>query len=80
MLAKLQEAQKMLPKQLEALHREKSRLTEDLHKTSEARIIVRGTVHENVLLEINGIRKLVESALRGVIFYEHAGAIEAQAL
>ena len=79
-LAKLQEAQKILPKQLEALHREKLRLTEDLHKTSEARIIVRGTVHENVLLEINGIRKLVESALCGVIFYEHAGVVEAQAL
>ncbi len=80
MLAKLQEAQKMLPRQLETLQQEKVRLSEELHKTSEARVIVRGTVHENVLLEINGVRKHIESALRGVIFYEHAGVVEARAL
>lgn len=80
MLSKLQEVQKVLPQQIEALHQEKLRLTGDLHKTSEARVIVRGTIHENVHLEINGVHKIVENALCGVIFYELSGIVEARAL
>ncbi|HCV42256.1 MAG TPA: hypothetical protein DGH68_02140 [Bacteroidetes bacterium] len=76
MLTKLQEVQKLLPGRLESLQQEKGRLTEELKQDCKARVIVHGTVLENVLIEINGVRKVVETALQDVIFIERAGVIE----
>ncbi|MCC6397545.1 MAG: DUF342 domain-containing protein [Bacteroidetes bacterium] len=79
LLAKLQEAQKLLPKRGEALHAEKEVLQADLQKKSDARIIVRGTIHKDTMIEVNGVRKFIEGALQGVAFAEHAGVLEAHA-
>jgi hypothetical protein len=38
--------------------------------------VVHGTVLENVLIEINGVKKVVETALQDIIFVERAGTIE----
>ena len=76
MLAKLQAAQKSLPTVIGSLQAEKAELQSDLQKNSDARIIVHGTVHDNVMIEVNGVRKLIDVAMMGVVFTERAGAIE----
>lgn len=77
-LTKLQEAQKLLPARLEALQAERVQLQAELQKKADARIEVHDTVHENVLIEINNVRKVVDSAIQGVIFAERGGTIEIQ--
>ncbi|MBP1691542.1 MAG: hypothetical protein H6Q32_894, partial [Bacteroidetes bacterium] len=79
LLGKLQEAQKLLPKRAEALHTDKEMLQADLQKKSDARIVVRGTIHKDTMIEVNGVRKFIEGALQGVAFAEHAGVLEAHA-
>lgn len=76
MLTKLQEVQKLLPVRLQSLQQEKVQLTEDLKQDCKARVVVHGTVLENVLIEINGVKKVVETALQDIIFVERAGTIE----
>ena len=78
-LERLQEAQKQLPKQIAALRAEQSVLKEELKNDKGVSITVRGTVYEHTIVEINGCRKMVDAALEGVIFREHAGAVEASA-
>ena len=78
-LERLQEAQKQLPKQIAALRAEQSALKEELKNDRGVTITVRGTVYEHTIVEINGCRKMVDAALEGVIFREHAGAVEASA-
>lgn len=80
LLSKLQEAQKLLPKRGEALRAEKAGLEAELQKKSDARIVIRGTVHKDTMVEVNGVRKFIESAIEGVIFVERAGALEARAV
>ena len=80
LLSKLQEAQKLLPKRGEALRAEKATLEAELQMKSDARIVVRGTIHKDTMVEVNGVRKIMESAIEGVIFAEHAGALEARAV
>jgi uncharacterized protein len=77
-LGKLQEAQKVLPVRLEALQAERVQLQTELQKKAEARIEVHDTVHENVLIDINNVRKVIDSAIQGVVFTERAGTIEIQ--
>ena len=43
----------------------------------EVTVTVRETVFENTMVDINGSKKIVNAALRGVIFRERNGAIEA---
>jgi hypothetical protein len=76
MLVKLQEVQKALPLRLQLLQKEKTQLTEDLKKDCVARVVVHGTVLENVLIEVNGARTVVENALQDVIFVERGGTVE----
>ena len=76
MLAKLQAAQKSLPTLIGSLQAEKAQLQAELQKNSDARIVVHGTVHDNVMIEVNGVRKLIDVAIKGVVFTERAGAIE----
>lgn len=78
LLAKAQACQKMLPLKIEGLKTEKASLSVDLQSTQTSRIKVHGTVFENVIIEINGIRKLVEAAMEGVIFMENGGTIESR--
>jgi hypothetical protein len=77
-LDKLQEAQKTLPVRLEALQTERTHLQTELQNKAEARIEVHDTVHENVLIDINNVRKVIDSAIQGVVFTERAGTIEIQ--
>jgi uncharacterized protein (DUF342 family) len=77
-LGKLQEAQKLLPARLVALHTERAQLQSEMQKKAEARIEVHDTVHENVLIDINNVRKVIDSAIQGVVFTERAGTIEIQ--
>jgi len=80
LLVKLQEAQKLLPKRAESLRADKAALEIELQKKSDARIVVRGTIHKDTMVEVNGVRKFIDSALEGVIFVERAGALEARAV
>jgi uncharacterized protein (DUF342 family) len=80
LLSKLQEAQKLLPKRAETLKAEKSGLEVELQKKSDSRIVVRGTIHKDTMVEVNGVRKFIESAIEGVIFVERAGALEARSV
>ena len=70
----------MLPKRAESLTAEKAALEIELQKKSDARIVVRGTIHKDTMVEVNGVRKFIDSALEGVIFVERAGALEARAV
>ena len=76
MLTKLQEVQKLLPDRIQKLKTEKEQLTQDLKQESNAQVVVRGTVFENVVIDINGLKKVVETAVQDVVFVERAGAIE----
>ncbi len=77
LLERLQEAQRQLPAKLSAQKAEQERLNGALRAVSEARLIVRGTIHANVFLDINGARKINDTALTGAMFVERNGAIEA---
>jgi hypothetical protein len=79
-LVKLQEVQKLLPARMESLAREYDELQVELQKKNEVKIEVHGVVHENVVIDINSVRKVVESAIEGVVFVERAGAIEIRSL
>ncbi|HUI63362.1 MAG TPA: FapA family protein [Bacteroidota bacterium] len=76
MLDKLQAAQKLLPERLAAQRAELQKLKEDLKKNHDIKLIVRGTVFENSMIELNGVRKLIDTALQDVVFFERGGAIE----
>lgn len=79
-LAKLQEAQKLLPRRLAELQVEREALQGELQKKCDARVIVRGTVQKNTLIEVNGAGKFVESALEAVTFAEWSGVLESRSL
>lgn len=80
LLTKLQEAQKLLPKRAEALKQEKTALEAELQKKSDVRIVVRGTIHKDTMVEVNGVRKFIDNALEGVVFLERGGALEARSV
>ena len=75
-LRKLRSAQKLLPERIAALRSEQAGLKESLKKSRDVTVTVRETVFENTMVDINGSKKLVDSALLGVIFRERNGAIE----
>jgi hypothetical protein len=76
LLQKLQQAQKLLPGRLEALRIEKTQVVEELQKNVDARITVHGTVYENVVVEVNGVKKMVDHAVQDIVFVERAGAVD----
>jgi uncharacterized protein len=76
MLQKLQEVQKRLPDRVKELEDEKAKLTEDMKQDWKARVVVHGTLFENVLIDINGVRMVADSAVRDVIVVERGGVIE----
>jgi uncharacterized protein (DUF342 family) len=80
LLVKLQAAQKLLPERIAAMQAERGELQSHLQKKSEARIIVNGTVQAGTMIEVDGARKILEDAVRGVEFTEYSGALEARSL
>jgi hypothetical protein len=58
------------------LETEKGKLTEDLKQDWKARIVVHGALFENVLVDINGVRMVADSAVKDVIIVERGGTIE----
>ena len=79
-LAKLQEAQKVLPRRLLELQTEREALQYELQKKCDARVVVRGTVQKDTMIEVNGAGKFVESTLEVVVFAEWDGVLESRSL
>ncbi len=75
-LRKFQVAQKLLPERIASLRAELAALKESLKKNQDVTVKVFETVFENTMVDINGSRKLIDGALRGVIFRERNGALE----
>ena len=79
-LAKLQEVQKLLPRRLAEFQAERETLQGELQKKCDARIVARGTVQKDTMIEVNGAGKFVESALEAVTFAEWDGVLESRSL
>jgi uncharacterized protein len=79
-LAKLLEAQKLLPRRLMELQAEREALQGELQKKCDARVVVRGTVQKDTMIEVNGAGKFVQSALEVVMFAEWNGVLESRSL
>jgi uncharacterized protein len=77
-LVKLQEVQKMHPAMNEKLMTEKNSLLEELRLQFDGRVVVTGTIYENILIEINGVRKRMETAIKGAVFCVKGDAVEIQ--
>jgi len=75
-LGKFQEAQKQIPGLIEQMQEERAALTKELQENSAAKIVVHDTVHENVVIILNNVRKVIDSAIQAVIFTERAGVID----
>lgn len=79
-LRKLKFVKKLLPQQIEAVHGEKKSLQHRLEQRREVRIKVEGRVQENVIININGVTKIIQSEVEGAEFLERNGSIEIRAL
>ena len=80
LLSKLQAIQKVLPGKIEGLVAERDKLNEGLHDEKDAAIIVRGIIHMNVVVDINGAKKMIENAISEVRIVKASGLIEIKAL
>ena len=78
LFTKLKTLQAELPVTAKNLQKEKTEIEAALQSASSARIIVRGTSLVNVLLDINGVKKLMQNALKEAMFTEKNGKIEEQ--
>ncbi len=78
LFAKLKTLQAELPATAKNLQKEKDEIEAAMQAAGSARVIVRGTVYVNVLLDINGVKKLMQSALKEAMFTEKNGKIEEQ--
>ena len=78
LLAKLKRIQVDLPSSIGELQKKKIALETAIRDCAGARVIVRGTVFMNVLIDVNGVKKLMHSALREVMFTEKNGKLEEQ--
>ncbi len=79
-LAKLLEAQKQLPRRLAESQAEREMLQGELQKKCDARVVVRGTVQKDTMIEVNGAGMFVESTLEAVVFAEWDGVLEPRSL
>jgi uncharacterized protein len=77
-LEKLKKLQADLPVTALNLAKEKADIEAALQAAGSARVVVKGTVYMNVLLDINGVKKLMQSALKEVQFVEIGGKVEEQ--
>jgi hypothetical protein len=69
-----------LQRKTEQLQKDKESIKLELEKDSSARIVVRDTLFPNVSVELNGLRKLNQNALKEVILIECGGKIEERSL
>ncbi|HTP12462.1 MAG TPA: FapA family protein, partial [Bacteroidota bacterium] len=77
---KLQAVQAQLQQALKENEQEREALRHELRETKDARIVVRDTLHANVFVELNGVKKLISGSLREVVLTENGGKIEERAL
>jgi uncharacterized protein len=77
---KLRLAQSELGKSAEAQLKSKEQLQVRLKENGLARIVVRDTMFANVFVELNGIRKMVQGAVKEVVLTERSGSIEEKPL
>jgi hypothetical protein len=75
-LTKLKLAQTELTKVVERLQKDAEDLKGQMRETGVARIVVRDTIHANVFVELNGVKKMMQGAIKEVILTEKDGAIE----
>ena len=75
---KLKVLQTKLPETAKNLQKEKAEVEAALQAANSARVIVRWTIYLNVLLDINGVKKLIQNALKEAMFIERNGKIEEQ--
>jgi uncharacterized protein len=80
LLVKLQAAQKMLPDRIASMTTERTAMNAELQKKTDARIIVHGTVPATTMVEIDGARKILESAIQSAEFIVWSGALEVRSL
>ncbi len=80
MLTRLQEAQRLIPTKRDQLIAEQKRLSEEMQRLSEAKLVVHDTISDNVLVDVNGARKMTDAIIRGVVFVERKGELEATGL
>jgi hypothetical protein len=80
LLLKLQAIQKVLPRKIEGLVAERDKLNEGLHDEKDASISVRGTIHTNVVVDINGAKKMIENEISEVKIVKVSGLIEIRPL
>jgi uncharacterized protein len=73
---KLKESHEFLTRRLAALKEEQARLIGMLDHDYDSRLKVHGIVRENVLVEVNGIRKVIDDELEGVMFKEREHEIK----
>lgn len=79
-MERLRAAKETLPRQIERMKEEQVELKKELESNYDARIEVSGTAHENVCIEVNGVRKIIEDDIHGVAFLERHGAIQIQGI
>ncbi len=75
-LERLKTLQDGIPAVIDRIDRQTAVIQEALKNTLACRIRAHGIVAANALLEINGVRKLVQAAVREVLFVEKSGRIE----
>jgi uncharacterized protein len=80
LLVKLQTAQKMLPDRIASMTVERSAINAELQKKTDARIVVHGTVPATTMVEIDGARKILESAIKSAEFIVWGGVLEIRSL
>ncbi len=80
MLARLQETQRQIPLLRDALVQEQSALTEEMHRISDAKLVVHETVSDNVFIDVNGAKKLTDTVMKGVVYVERNGELAATGL
>jgi uncharacterized protein (DUF342 family) len=78
--SRLQALQRDLLIAQEACEHRRDALKSELNNTRMARIVVHDTLFSNVFVELNGIKKLIQSSVAGLILTENAGKIEEQSL
>lgn len=79
-LAKLKLAQSELTRMVDALDKDAEGLKSQLQEAGAARIIVHDTIFANVFVELNGIKKIVQDAIKEVVLTENGGKIEERPL
>lgn len=80
LLARLQSIQKVLPGKIGVLTKERDQLNEGLRDEKDATISVRGTIYSNVVVDINGAKKMMDQEISEVKIIKSSGLIEIKPL